>query len=110
MAFALIQDFPPAPGGTSTDVYDAIHSAITQKAGDDSHGLIIHTAGFVGAQFRVFEVWESREHCEKFMREVVMPTVMEVTHGRPGVAPTTTTYELHNMFEPSRLRASAAGG
>jgi hypothetical protein len=44
------------------------------------------------------------------MREVVMPTVMEVTHGRPGVAPTTTTYELHNMFEPSRLRASAAGG
>jgi hypothetical protein len=44
------------------------------------------------------------------MSEVVMPTVMEVTQGNPGVPPTTTTYELYDMLEPSRLRAGAGGG
>ena len=109
MAFALVQDFPPAPGA-GTENYDAIHKAIMQKAGDDAQGLIIHTAGFLGEQFRIFEVWESREQCEKFMSDVVMPTVMEVTQGNPGTPPTTTIYELHNMVEPSRSRAGAAGG
>jgi hypothetical protein len=110
MAFAFVQDFPPAPGGTSTENYDAIHKAIMQKAGDDPQGLVIHTAGFIGERFRVFEVWESREQCETFMSEVVMPTVMEVTQGSPGVPPATTTYELHEMFVPSRPRAGATGG
>jgi hypothetical protein len=110
MAFAFVQDFPPASGAPSTANYDAIHKAVMQKAGDDAQGLIIHTAGFIGDQFRIFEVWESREQCERFMREVVMPAVMEVTHGSPGAPPTTTTYELYNMLEPSRPRAGAAGG
>ncbi len=99
MAFAFVQDFPSEVGETSTSNYDAIHSAIMQKASDPT-GLIIHTAGFTGEGFRIFEVWESREQCEKFMAEVVMPTVMEVTQGNPGTPPATTTYELHNMLRP----------
>jgi hypothetical protein len=97
MAFALVQDFSAGTDETSTSNYDAIHSAIVEKASDPA-GLIIHTAGFTGETFRIFEVWESREQCEKFMAEVVMPTVMEVTQGNPGTPPTTTTYELHNML------------
>ena len=99
MAFAFVQDFPSGAEETSTSNYDAIHSAIMQKASDPA-GLIIHTAGFAGDGFRIFEVWESREQCEKFMTEVVMPTVMEVTRGNPGAPPATTTYELHNMLLP----------
>jgi|SRR5450755_2133210 hypothetical protein len=99
MAFAFVQDFPLAADETSTSNYDAIHSAIMKKASDPA-GLIIHTAGFTGEGFRIFEVWESREQCEKFMGEVVMPTVLEVTQGDPGAPPATTTYELHSMLRP----------
>jgi hypothetical protein len=99
MAFAFVQDFPSAAGETSTSNYDAIHSAIMQKASDPA-GLIIHTAGFTGEGFRIFEVWESREQCEKFMAEVVMPTVMQVTQGNPGAPPATMAYELHNILRP----------
>jgi quinol monooxygenase YgiN len=60
---------------------------------------MIHTAGFTGEGFRIFEVWESKEQCERFMQEVVMPTVMEVTKGN-AQPPRTTTYELHNVLVP----------
>ena len=101
MAYALVQEFPVQPGDRSTANYDAIHKAIMTKVAGPT-GLIIHTAGFTGDTFRIFEVWESREQCDAFMREVVMPTVMEVTDGNPGNAPATTTYELHNVLLPQR--------
>lgn len=99
MAFALVQDFPADATETGTANYDRIHAAIMQKVTGPT-GLIIHTAGFTGEGFRIFEVWESREQCEAFMNAVVMPTVREVTDGRPGPPPMTTTYELHNMLRP----------
>ena len=99
MAFAFVKDFPSGAEETSTSNYDAIHSAIMQKASDPA-GLIVHTAGFTGEGFRIFEVWESREQCEKFMAEVVMPAVVQVTQGNPGAPPATTAYELHNILRP----------
>ena len=99
MAFALVQDFSQQDGDTSTTNYDAIHAAIMSKVADPA-GLIVHTAGFTGDGFRIFEVWESKEQCEKFTNEVVMPTVMEVTGGNPGSPPKTTLYELHSIVRP----------
>jgi len=99
MAYAFVQEFAEEPGETSTRNYDAIHRAVTSKVSGPT-GLIIHTAGFTGETFRIFEVWESQEQCERFMREIVMPTVMEVTNGSPGAPPRTTSYELHNMVLP----------
>jgi hypothetical protein len=100
MAYALVQDFPLEPGDTSTANYDAVHEAIMAKI-TGPVGLIIHTAGFTDEEggFRIFEVWESKEQCERFMSEVVMPTVMEVTKGN-APPPRTTTYELHNVLLP----------
>jgi hypothetical protein len=99
MAFAFVQDFPQETGDTSTANYDAIHRAIMGKVTEPT-GLIIHTAGFTGEGFRILEVWESREQCERFMNDVVMPSVMEVTEGNPGAQPKTTSYELHNVLRP----------
>jgi hypothetical protein len=98
MAFAFVQDFPP-DAGDGTENYDAIHRAIMGKV-TEPVGLIVHTAGVTGEGFRIFEVWESREQCEKFMSGVVMPTVMEVMKGNPGAPPRTTSYELHNVLLP----------
>ena len=99
MAVAFVQDFPQEAGDTSTPNYDAINGAITGKVTEQT-GLIIHTAGFTGQSFRIFEVWESREQHERFMNEVLMPIVMEVTGGNPGAPPKTTSYELHNVLRP----------
>lgn len=99
MAFAFVQDFPQEAGDRGTANYDAFHRTIMGKVTEPT-GLIIHTAGFAEEGFRIFEVWESREQCERFMNEVVMPSVMEVTKGQPGAPPKTTSYELHNVLRP----------
>lgn len=98
MAFALVQDFSQEAGDNTSTNYDAIHRMIIGKVTEPT-GLIIHTAGFTGEGFRIFEVWESREQCERFMNEVVMPTVMDVTKGT-ATPPKTTSYELHNLLLP----------
>jgi hypothetical protein len=99
MAVAVVQDFPEEETDRSTANYDAIHEKIMARA-EEPTGLIIHTAGFTGNGFRIFEVWESREQFEQFARDVVMPAVMEVTAGNPGRAPVQTVYELHELVVP----------
>lgn len=99
MAVAVVQDFLEEETDRSTKNYDAIHARITAKDGGSS-GLIIHTAGFTGKGFRIFEVWESQEQFDNFMQETVMPIVMEVGGGNPGRPPEVTVYELHNVYAP----------
>ena len=98
MAFAFIQEFPSATEETGTANYDAIHNAIMQKASNPA-GLIIHTAGFTGEGFRIFEVWESREDFERFVEQTLMPLVSELA-GDDTRQPEQTIYELHSMFRP----------
>src|SRR6185437_13563275 len=73
MAVAYVQEFPIVDGDLSTTNYDAIASAL--DLGSPPDGLIVHTAGFDQADgvFRIFDVWESREQGERFMREQLNP-------------------------------------
>ena len=59
-------------------------------------GCIVHTAGALpDGGFRIFDVWESREHR-------LMPAVKEVVIDAGGDAtpPTVTIYELYSFMQP----------
>jgi hypothetical protein len=62
-------------------------------------GLIFHTAGHGPNGWRVFDVWESREHFERFLEEQVMPAAEEMG-GPPMGEP--EVYELHNVLRGER--------
>lgn len=91
MAVAYVQEF--AIRDHSTQNYDFV----ADKIGDGPFdGLIVHTAGFddEAGVFRIFEVWESREQCERFLEGRVMPIVMGL--GRDAPPPQRQEiYELH---------------
>jgi quinol monooxygenase YgiN len=91
MPVAVIQEW--SQGGDDTTNYDAIHAKLT--AGEDPpEGFLLHTAGATGdGRFRIFEVWESRDHFDRFVQERLMPVVKEVGGG--GDPPTVTSYPLH---------------
>jgi hypothetical protein len=75
VAIAFMQEFEVQAGDTSTTNYDAVSAELNLQQAPD--GLLIHTAGFDhdSGVFRIFDVWESREHADKFMTEMLNPII-----------------------------------
>ncbi|MBJ7457190.1 MAG: hypothetical protein JHC74_14130 [Thermoleophilia bacterium] len=58
-------------------------------------GLVVHTAGATAdGGFRVFDVWESRDHIEAFFAERLMPLMGDVLGGPPQPPARTEVYDL----------------
>jgi hypothetical protein len=100
MAVAYIQEFTLDDDDRSTTNYDAVRDQL-DVAGNTPEGLIVHTAGFDdGARvFRIFDVWESREHAERFQQERLMPIVEKLLATREDATPPDRQdfYELHDL-------------
>jgi len=104
MAVAYLQEFTIQNGDTSTTNYDAVASALDLDQAPD--GLLVHTAGFDldAGVFRIFDVWESREQGEKFVREQLDPIIQPMAakaheSGEDFPPPNRETwYELHDTM------------
>ena len=81
MAIGRIIRFPEGAGAPE---YDAV-SAKLDIANNPPDGLILHSAGVledppfqVFKTFQIFNLWESREHADRFNRERLQPARVEV--------------------------------
>ncbi len=99
MAVAYVQEFPI--GDRTTTNYDFMAEKVGQGPFD---GLIAHTAGFddQAGVFRILDVWETREHAERFLAEQIQPLVEQGPQAFPNpdnfAQPTRDGfYELHNV-------------
>jgi hypothetical protein len=63
--------------GLGADQYDAVTEQMG-LVGDPPEGLIFHSAGELDDRFQVFNVWESREHFDRFTRERLRPAQVAV--------------------------------
>jgi hypothetical protein len=96
MPVAMVQDW--AEGGHDTTNYDAIVEVMGVRE-NPPEGCIVHTAGALpDGGFRIFDVWETREHFERFMQDRLMPAVKEVVgDAADAPPPSMTIYELHGF-------------
>jgi hypothetical protein len=94
MAVAVVQDWIEEETDRRTTNYDAITEKLMEQGPID--GLRVHTAGFSGNGFRIFEVWDSKEQFDRFLADRLMPLVMQ--QGGDPTPPTLTFYELHNLL------------
>ena len=104
MPVAVIQEW--AGAGHDTTNYDEISRRMGVQ-GDPPAGLIVHTAGTTGdGDFRISDVWETREAWEAFRDERLMPTVERVISELPperrasSGPPATQVYELYDLIRP----------
>jgi hypothetical protein len=97
MALAVIQDWNEPETDRSTTNYDAVSEQLMAQ-GEPVDGLLVHTAGFTGSGFRIFEVWESQGHYDRFISDRLMPLLV-AQEGDP-TPPVLTVYELHNVVVP----------
>ena len=100
MATAFIQEFTIVDGDTSTTNYDAVTAKLDLQ-GAAPQGLLLHSAGFDhdAGVFRIFDVWESREAADRFMREQLQP-LLEQGPANPDNAAQPDRegmYELHDV-------------
>jgi hypothetical protein len=96
MAVAVVQDWVEEETDRSTTNYDAVSERL-QAQDEPPAGLLVHTAGFTGHGFRIFEVWESRDDYERFFNERLMPLIQDVASDDDR-QPQQTIYELHNFM------------
>jgi len=97
MPVVLIQEWAESGGNTAN--YDAINAHMGVRE-NPPEGLIIHTAGTTdGGGFRIVDVWESREHFERFMADRLGPAIKAVVTG-DATPPETEIYELYSVIQP----------
>jgi hypothetical protein len=94
MPVAVVQEWLEEETDRSTTDYDAIHKRVMQSG--PIEGFLLHTAGFTGRGFRVFEVWETREHYDRFIEERLMPIIRELA-ASDAREPELTVYDLHGF-------------
>jgi len=82
MTYAHVIDVP-AP----VEMYDALHAEILRRSGATVDGLLVHVGRPTATGFQVLEVWETRSHFDRYNKQVVLPTVDEMTAGQPGPGP-----------------------
>ena len=97
MPVAIVQDWIEQETERSTVSYDAVSERLQQQEPID--GLLVHTAGYTGNGFRIFEVWETKEQFDRFLGDRLMPLLMELDDRDP-VPPTVLVYELHGFQVP----------
>jgi hypothetical protein len=88
---ASVLEFDVEPGDRSTTNYDALAARLRDQ--DPPQGLILQTAGFAPDNiFRVFAVWESAEHAQRFSDEVLMPMLQSLPAPTGGARPPDRQY------------------
>lgn len=92
-----MQDWFEQETERSTVSDDAVTGKLQE--GEPIDGLVVHTAGFTGSGFRIFEVWASQAHFDRFREERLMPLLIE-QDGADPTPPTVTVYELHGLLLP----------
>jgi hypothetical protein len=105
MAVAYVQEIAIVDGDTSTELYDAVVSALDLHDGDVT-GLIVHTAGFDREKgvFRIFDVWESREAGQRWIETALNPVLERVMASAPDPSALTPPiadywYDLHDSMK-----------
>jgi len=89
----------PAPA----EMYDAVHAKLLARTGSDVDGLLLHLARATENGFEAVEVWESRDHYDRYNRELVEPVIAELagteTPASPG-SPQITEFEVRGLVIP----------
>ena len=75
MAVGVLISMP----GATQQVYDQVNEAMQIEETVPPEGLILHSAGPMPDGWYVYDIWESREHFQRFSEEQVAPAVQQVT-------------------------------
>lgn len=89
-----------ASGTGHLEQYDTVSEQLGART-TPPRGLVFHTAGSDGdGRFFTFDVWESREHAERWIADHLAPA-LRAADGPLSVPPDAlVVYEVHSLLHP----------
>src|SRR4051795_1610850 len=91
------------PPSMTAEQYDEVIRRLEEAGAGNPDGRLIGTCYGSGSSLVVSDVWESREHPDRFVGETLTP-ILEHVQLDPG---TPAIHELHNLIEGARLGAAS---
>ena len=79
MAYLITHFYPGATKQQYIATVDAVH-----PAGDLPRGQVFHAAGPTEGGWLVVAVWESKEACDRFVADILMPKLPTIEGGVVG--------------------------
>lgn len=92
MAIGIQQDFP---GATLAQYDEVVQKMGFRPGGPGAPGALFHWVTKTDSGIRVVDVWESRDHFEKFAAAKIGPLTAQVGIPAP---PKITFFEVHNYL------------
>ena len=76
------------------EAYHESHAQVEKEMdGRPADGLILHMARVTEDGFEMVEVWRTKDHSDKFNRDVVEPALARTVHDRSGPPPQVVEFE-----------------
>jgi hypothetical protein len=81
------------------ELYDALHAEIVRASAGTVDGLLVHVGRPTASGFQVLEVWESREHFERYDADVVLPAAHRLAGPAeaPGLRQEVSEFDVHGL-------------
>ena len=75
------------------EAYTALHAAVTSVTDSSGEGLLVHLARPTGGGFEILEIWESKEHLDRFLRDT-LPKAVALLPEMGDAAPRPEEFDL----------------
>jgi hypothetical protein len=83
------------------EVYDKIHTQVIGEAAFAIEGLLLHIGRPSSSGFEAIEVWESRDHYDRYQRELMASFADNSGAGVPPIpVPTVEEFEVRGLVVP----------
>jgi hypothetical protein len=83
------------------EAYEQLHAQIGAASGGSVPGLLVHFARSTDQGYQVVEVWESKEHSDRFFEQVINPLLERFPADQPLPRPVVEEFEVHGLMTPA---------
>jgi hypothetical protein len=85
------------------EMYDAVHAEMIKRVGMSSvDGLLVHLGRATTEGHQIVEVWESKEHRDRAIADIVVPMLRELAGDQspPLLEQAAETFDVHGLVIP----------
>jgi hypothetical protein len=101
MAIGMLMAGPGVTEESYRQLTEKMFGSSEMRPEQSPEGLILHSAGQGDQGWYIYDIWESKEHFQRFMDEMIMPASQELGLGAPpGPQPQPQFFPIDTLVQP----------